>query len=51
MNILIRVSSVNRSICIDTPLRMTNDNNSLIDNIFTNNNYAHKYNGILLNIT
>ena len=28
---------------------MTNDNNSLIDNIFTNNNYAHKYNGILLN--
>ena len=28
---------------------MTNDNNSLIDNTFTNNNYAHKYNGILLN--
>ena len=34
---------------IDKPTRVTNDNNSLIDNIFTNNNYSHKYNGILLN--
>ena len=34
---------------IDKPTKVTNDNNSLIDNIFTNNNYSHKYNGILLN--
>ena len=33
---------------IDKPTRVANDNNSLIDNI-TNNNYSHKYNGILLN--
>ena len=34
---------------IDKPTKVTNDNNSLIDNIFTNNNYSHKYNGILFN--
>ena len=33
---------------IDKPTRVTNDNNSLINNIFTNNNYSHIYNGILI---
>ena len=31
---------------IDKPTRVTIDNNYLIDNIFTTNNYSHKYNGI-----